>query len=150
MAATTMAVPATPATATPMATGTATAMATAITARNMATRISRAIATETRTVTVATIATTTAAAGTTKTISGAGLLAGAEQKRGAAGAAALSVRGSQGIGAPYWHCTIVGVIRMPSETTLLPEVMLMLSPVPPLTVAPLLTKASHTEKNTSP
>src|SRR5262249_47280790 len=66
------------------------------------------------------------------------------------GGASPSGGAVRGTGAKYRHCTIVGVIKMPSETVLLPATMLMLSPVPPLTVAPLVAKASQTEKNTSP
>ena len=44
---------------------------------------------------------------------------------------------------------MVGVIKLPSETTLPDALRLMSSPVPPL-IVPLLVTASHTEKNTSP
>lgn len=51
----------------------------------------------------------------------------------------------------YRHCTIVGVIRLPSETSWLPAYRLMLLPVPPSTVVlPGVVTASHTLKNTSP
>lgn len=56
----------------------------------------------------------------------------------------------QGTEPAYRHSTTVGAISMPSDTTVPFAVMLMLSPVPPLTVTPFWVTASQTLKNTSP